>query len=301
MSCGELQNNCGAGPVELFSKEFYSKREKTKIIKDFMSRTIPVLVLSILFVSCASVPGAKAPSEREINAEAKKAYVEVKKTSKISAHKKWTDMVNRVSDRIAKASGEPFEWEVILIESDQVNAWCMPGGKMAVYTGIMPVLKTEAALAAVMGHEVAHATLRHGQKAYARAMKSKMTGLIVGGAVLVGGELLCKTEKCKELSRLGAAASGFAVQFFDRKFSREDETDSDKEGQILMAKAGYDPSEASRVWERMAKASGGKEPPEWMSTHPANNKRRDKLTDWLDETKDIYNKSKVKYGLGESI
>ena len=73
------------------------------------------------------------------------------------------------------------------------------------------------------------------------------------------------------------------------------------QSQILMAKAGYDPSEASRVWERMAKASGGKEPPEWMSTHPANNKRRDKLTDWLDETKDIYNKSKVKYGLGESI
>lgn len=264
-------------------------------------KIIFIFCIFSIIVSCASVPGAKAPSEREINAEAVKAYADVKSKSKISTNKKWTEMVERVSQRIAKASGEPFDWEVILIESDQVNAWCMPGGKMAVYTGIMPVLKTEAALAAVMGHEVAHATLRHGQKGYARAMKSKMTGLIVGGAVLVGGELLCKTERCKELSRLGAAASGFAMQFFDRKFSREDETDSDRVGQVYMAKAGYDPREAPRVWERMAQASGGQAPPEWMSTHPANNKRRDDLTKWLKETEVIYQSAEQKYGLGDKI
>src|SRR5690606_19425350 len=123
------------------------------------------------------------------NAEAEKAYAEVKKTAKISSNRKWTQMVQRVANRIAKASGENFDWEVILIEDKQVNAWCMPGGKMAVYTGIMPVLQTEGALAAVMGHEVAHATLRHGKKGYARAMQTKMTGALVGMGVLIGGEV----------------------------------------------------------------------------------------------------------------
>lgn len=255
----------------------------------------------MFIVSCASIPGLKEPTDKEINAEAKKAYAEVKKKSKISQNKKWTQMVQRVSDRIAKASGEPFEWEVILIESNEVNAWCMPGGKMAVYTGIMPVLKTEAALAAVMGHEVAHATLRHGKKGYARAMKTKLTGLLVGGAVLVGGEVLCKTENCKKLAQVGALASGFAAQFFDRKFSREDETSSDKVGQVYMAKAGYDPREAPKVWQRMGQSSGGSAPPEFMSTHPASNKRKDNLTSWLDETLPIYQNNKTKYGIGENI
>lgn len=259
-----------------------------------------VLLLSIFISSCASLPGVKEPTEAEINAEAKKAYEEVKKTSKISKNKKWTEMVNRVSKRIAKASGEPFEWEVILIESPEVNAWCMPGGKMAVYTGIMPVLETEGALAAVMGHEVAHATLRHGKKGYARAMKTKMTGLLVGGAVYLGGEALCKTENCKKLTRLGAVASAFAAEFFNRKFSREDETSSDKTGQIYMAKAGYDPREAPKVWERMNN-SGGQAPPEFMSTHPASDKRKDNLTNWLSDTLPIYKNNSTKYGVGEKI
>lgn len=260
-----------------------------------------IVLLLFMLVGCASLPTPKEPSDKEINAEAKKAYAEVKKTSKLSTNIHWKKMVERVADRIAKASGENFEWEVILIESDQVNAWCMPGGKMAVYTGIMPVLKTEAALAAVMGHEVAHATLRHGKKGYARAMKTKITGLLVGGAVLIGGEMFCKTENCKKLASLGAVASGFAAEFFDRKFSREDETDSDKVGQIYMAKAGYDPREAPRVWERMGHAAGGKAPPEWMSTHPSSTNREENLTKWLKETTPIYQNSETKYGLGEKI
>jgi predicted Zn-dependent protease len=266
-----------------------------------MKKLIWIFLVSIGISGCSSLPGLKAPSEREINLEAENAYREVKKKSKVSKNRKWTNMVNRVARRIASASNEPFKWEVILIESDQVNAWCMPGGKMAVYTGIMPVLETEAALAAVMGHEVAHATLRHGHKGYARALKSKMTGLLVGGAAILGGELLCKTKKCKNLTKLGALASGFAIQFFDRKFSRKDETASDKVGQIYMAKAGYDPREAPRVWQRMAKASGGKAPLEWMSTHPASSRRQKNLSNWLPETSAIYQNLRVKYGLGEKI
>lgn len=264
-------------------------------------RIIPFLLLAIYITSCASVPGVKEPTDAQINAEAVKAYEDVKKKSKLSTNMRWKAMVKRVAQRIAKASGETFDWEVILIDENQVNAWCMPGGKMAVYTGIMPVLKTEAALAAVMGHEVAHATLRHGKKVYARAIKAKMTSLIVGGAVLVGGELLCKTDDCKKMSQLGAAASAIAVEFYNRKFSRSDETDSDKVGQIYMAKAGYDPREASKVWERMAKANGGKGPPEWMSTHPANSKRKNNLEKWSKATYEIYKKAPKKYGLGERI
>lgn len=261
-----------------------------------------ILLGSILFLqSCSSIPGAKGPSEAEINAESLKAYEEVKTKSKISTNKEWNEMLDRVAGRIAKASGENFQWEWILIESPEVNAWCMPGGKMAVYTGIMPVLKNEAALAAVLGHEVAHATKRHGKQRYARAIKGNLIGLVVGGAAVVGGQLLCKTQTCKTLTGLGGAAAGFAVAFFDRKFSRSDESEADQAGQIYMAKAGYPPSEAIKLWERMGAASGGKSPPEFMSTHPSEENRRKNLTQWLPEAEAIYSEAPQKYGIGENI
>lgn len=266
-----------------------------------MKSILSLLLVSFFITSCSSFPGTKEPSDAEINAQAAEVYAKLKKKSKLSKNKRLTAMVKRVSARIAKASGEDFEWEVMLIESKEKNAWCMPGGKMAVYTGILPVLKTEAALAAVMGHEVAHATLRHGKEGYVRAMNTKLTSLIIGGAVLIGGRVLCETESCRQLTELGAIASSFAAEFFNRKFSRENETDSDKLGQIYMAKAGYDPREAPRVWERMKKASGGKAPPEFMSTHPASDRRKSNLSNWVKDTYPIYKKAKTKYGLGERI
>lgn len=259
-----------------------------------------IILFLILMTGCSTLPGVKELSDSDINKQAAKSYEEVKKKSKLSTNRRLTEMVKRVSQRIAKASGEDFDWEVILIESKEMNAWCMPGGKMAVYTGILPVLENEGALAAVMGHEVAHATLRHGKEGYARAMKTKYTGLLAGGAMLIGGELLCKTEKCKTISRVGALATGFAAEFFNRKFSREDETESDRVGQVYMAKAGYNPSEAPKVWERMKRA-GGQAPPEFMSTHPASDRRRDNLRNWLSNTMPIYNNSSVQYGTGEKI
>lgn len=265
-------------------------------------KKIVVLTFSIIFLSsCSSLPGIKEPNENEINLQAQKAYEEVKSKSKLSSNKEWTEMVNRVADRIAKASGEPFKWEVVLIDGPEVNAWCMPGGKMAVYTGIMPVLKNEGALAAVMGHEVAHATLRHGKERYARAIKGNLAGAIIGGAAVLGGQMLCKTETCKNLSMLGGAAAGFAITFFDRKFSRGDETEADKEGQILMAKAGYDPSEAPKLWERMNQNNGGKAPPELLSTHPSDETRKRNLNAWMNEAQSIYANSSKKYGTGEII
>lgn len=265
--------------------------------------TLLLLILSFSFLnsSCSTLGGTESVSEPEINAEALKAYNEIKTKSKISTNKEWNDMVQRVAKRIAAASGENFQWEAVLIESPELNAWCMPGGKIAVYTGIMPVLKTEAALAAVMGHEVAHATLRHGMQRYARAKKANYAGLILAGASVLGGELLCKDEKCKQIAQLGGVAAGFAITFLDRKFSREDETGADKAGQIFMAKAGYDPSEAIRVWERMNAAQNGKAPPEFMSTHPSDERRRGNLSTWLPEANQVYSESTNKYGLGAVI
>jgi predicted Zn-dependent protease len=258
-----------------------------------------VLLLAFLLSSCSSV--VKGPSDEEINAQALKAYEEVKAKAKISNNAEWTTMLNRVAPRIAAASGENFKWEWMLIEGPEVNAWCMPGGKMAVYTGIMPVLKNEAALAAVLGHEVAHATRKHGKQRYARAIKGNIAGVVIGGAAILGGQLLCKTETCKTLTGLGGAAAGFAVSFFDRKFSRGDETEADKWGQEYMAKAGYEPSEAIKLWERMGAASGGSAPPEFISTHPSDVSRRTHLTKWLPRASALYSEAPHKYGLGEPI
>jgi predicted Zn-dependent protease len=257
--------------------------------------------LAAQLTACSHVPGVKEPTEAEINAEAAKAYAEVKAKSKRSTNAEWNAMVERVASRIAKASGENFQWEYILIENPETNAWCMPGGKIAVYTGIMPVLKNEAALAAVLGHEVAHATRRHGLQGYIHSMKSNMLGLMVGGGIVVGGQLLCKSKTCRRLTGLGGAAAGFAVAFFDRKYSRNDETEADKFGQLYMAKAGYEPEESIHLWERMSAANQGKAPPEWMSSHPSDEHRRQNLRSWMPEAEAVYSKAPQRYGLGDAI
>ncbi len=256
-------------------------------------------LLLLLLMGCSSI--TKEPSDADINGMALKAYQEVKSKSKLSNNAEWKAMLDRVASRIAKSSGENFQWEWMLIESPEVNAWCMPGGKMAVYTGIMPVLKTEGALAAVLGHEVAHATKRHGKERYARAMKTNITGIAVGLATVLGGQIFCKTETCRKLTTLSGAAAGFALQFFDMKFSRTDESEADKYGQEYMAKAGYDPAEATQLWDRMGAASKSGKPPEVLSTHPSDETRKKNLTQWLPAAQELYSKAPVKHGTGEVI
>lgn len=258
-----------------------------------------ISLLLLLLMGCASV--TKEPSDADINGMALKAYQEVKSKSKLSTNAEWKAMLDRVASRIAKSSGENFQWEWMLIESPEVNAWCMPGGKMAVYTGIMPVLKTEGALAAVLGHEVAHATKRHGKERYARAMKTNITGIAVGLATVLGGQIFCKTETCRKLTTLSGAAAGFALQFFDMKFSRTDESEADKYGQEYMARAGYDPAEATQLWDRMGAASKGGKPPEVLSTHPSDETRKKNLTQWLPAAQEIYSRAPQKHGTGEVI
>lgn len=265
-----------------------------------MAKSLKHLLTFVIILSTACASTNNEPSDAQINAEAEKAYLEIKSKARISHHPVWEPMVQRVAQRIAQNSGEKFKWEYVLIESPEVNAWCMPGGKIAVYTGIMPVLKTEAALAAVLGHEVAHATQRHGKKQYARAMEESTWKVLIAGAAMIGGQLLCKDEKCKMLTGLGGAAAGIAIAFFDMKYSRTDETEADKIGQILMAKSGYDPSEAIRLWDRMG-AGGGQKPPELLSTHPSDENRKANLKAWLPEANQYYAQSPLKRGLGEAI
>ena len=270
-----------------------------------LQRLIIGLMTGLMLIGCSGkVVRTLAPDtvdEKRINLEASRSYQQVIAESKLSKDKRLVEMVKRVGMRIAKASGEPFDWEIELIESPELNAWCMPGGKMAVYTGILPVLKTEGALAAVIGHEVAHATRRHGMNGYAQAIENQLATAAVAGIAVLAAEFYCESQECKALATIGGAAGAMGLAFFERKFSRDDETDADRIGQIYMAKAGYDPAEAIEVWERMAQATGGDGGPEFMSTHPSNENRKQRLSQWLPETKSLYKKASQQHGIGENI
>ncbi len=172
------------------------------------------------------------------------------------------EMVRRVASRLAAAtgkSGDGFKWEVSLIRDEQVNAFCLPGGKIVVYTGILPVAQNEAALATVMGHEMAHATSRHGaQRVFQQNLtQTAMTGLAVS---------LSDMDYDKQRAIMGALGAGaqFGVLM---PFGRKHESEADEIGLFYMARAGYDPQESLAFWRRMDQASRGG-PPEFLSTHP---------------------------------
>jgi predicted Zn-dependent protease len=180
------------------------------------------------------------------------------------------------------AIGQPdylkdYEWDYKLVDDKSVNAWCMPGGKIVVYTGILPITKDDAGLATVMGHEVAHALLNHGQQRMSAGMLQQV------GAVGVG---LATGTKSEETQQLAMTAYGASSQMFGMlPFSRSHESEADKIGLILMAIAGYNPEASVPFWERMGQASGGQAPPEFMSTHPSHDTRVSNLKKWIPEAK----------------
>lgn len=175
---------------------------------------------------------------------------------------------------------EGFDWEFQLIDSDAVNAWCLPGGKIAFYRGILPICATDEGIAAVMGHEIAHAVASHGRE---RVSNGLFVNLLNFGAHLAMGEELSEREM------IFLQAFGVATQLGMLKFSRTHELEADKLGLFFMAMAGYDPREAPALWDRMEDASSGGQPMEFLSTHPSYDRRRRNMWEKMDIALDYYN------------
>jgi predicted Zn-dependent protease len=198
------------------------------------------------------------------------------------------DLVRRVAQRLSAATGDSakkFDWQVTLVRSPEVNAFCLPGGKIVVYTGILPVAQNEAGLATVMGHEMAHATLRHGSE---RLLQQKATQTIMTGVHVSVGDMSYEQQRAV-MGALGAGAQyGLLLPF-----SREHESEADAIGLRYMARAGYDPREAVDFWQRMSKTSAtrGEKPPEFMSTHPSDSTRIEDLRRLLPDAQKEYQKT----------
>jgi len=221
------------------------------------------------------------------------AYEQVKSDPKMrpSQDPREIEPVKRVAARIVEAAkrskyaevAQQFQWEVTVIKDDKTaNAFALPGGKMAVYTGIFPMAKTEAGLAAVMGHEVVHALARHGAERMSQGQLTN-TGLQVVGAAAGaagGGGMLGQAA----MAALGVGAQVGVLL----PFSRKHESEADYVGILLAADAGYDPREAIALWERMGQMSGGGAPSEFMSTHPSHETRIAQLKKWMPEAMAIY-------------
>ncbi|MDT8347225.1 MAG: M48 family metallopeptidase [Flavobacteriaceae bacterium] len=259
------------------------------------SQRIAGLTFLVLFVfSCATNPftGKKTMafvSNKNLFPMSFQQYEQVKGESKIITGTPEAEMIQRVGNKIKTAAQRwldangfeghmtDYEWEFSLIDSDVVNAWAMPGGKVAFYTGILPIAANEAGVASIMGHEVAHALANHGQQ--------RMSGGILQqiGAV---GLAIGTGNQSPEMQSAWMNAYGAGSQVLGMlPFSRSHETEADKIGIQLMAIAGYEPDEAARLWERMKANSGGEAPPEFMSTHPSNDTRIDNLKQWSPEAK----------------
>ncbi|RDY58330.1 M48 family metallopeptidase [Flagellimonas nanhaiensis] len=197
------------------------------------------------------------------------------------------EMITRVGQRIATAAerwldanGYPgylkdYKWEYNLVNDETVNAWCMPGGKIVFYTGILPIAESETGIAVVMGHEVAHALADHG----AQRMSAGMVQQI--GAV-AGNVAIKDPEKRNMFNQAYGLGSTVGVML---PFSRSHETEADRIGLQIMAIAGYNPDEAAHLWRRMKAKAGGQAPPEFLSTHPSNDTRINNLTAWAPAAK----------------
>jgi predicted Zn-dependent protease len=221
------------------------------------------------------------------------AYNQVKSDPKMrpSQDPREVEPVKRVAARIVEAAkrskyaemAQQFQWEVTVIKDDKTaNAFALPGGKMAVYTGIFPMAKTEAGLAAVMGHEVVHALARHGAERMSQGQVANIGLQVVGAAVGM-------SSKNPVLGQATMAALGAGTQVgVLLPFSRKHESEADYVGILLAADAGYDPRESVALWERMAQVSGGGGQAEFLSTHPSHDTRIDQLKEWMPEAMAIY-------------
>ncbi len=247
-----------------------------------------ILLFLLLFVACAKVPITNRtqfillPRAFEMHLGAS-AYVNLLETEKISRDAHYNEVVRKVGRRIAAVSHTPnLRWRYTVFDSEQVNAFALPGGKIGVYTGLMPVAKTEAGLATVMAHEVAHATARHGGERLTLGILLEM-----GSAALASAMRKKDEETTARVLAAYGVGSALAVAL---PFSRKQEAEADRIGLIYMAKAGYDPREAIPFWERMGDAGRGS-PPEFLSTHPGHRTRIKNLRKLMPEALEYYEAS----------
>ena len=246
-----------------------------------LNKIILSLVVAAVMFSCATNPftGKKTMAfvgNDQLFPSAFAQYNQVLSENKVVTGTSDAEMITRVGQRIAVAAErwltanghqsylEDYKWEYKLIESEQVNAWCMPGGKIAFYTGILPIAANETGVAAIMGHEVAHALANHGQQRMSAAY-------IQQGLAVAGNVALSNDEQALGIFNQSYGVASNVVGMLP--FSRAHETEADKIGLYLMSIAGYNPDEASVLWERMKANSGGEAPPEFLSTHPSNDSR----------------------------
>jgi predicted Zn-dependent protease len=268
-------------------------------MKTKMSSIFIAFTLIVTAESCHrnSISGRKQlklfgePALKEMALQEYKSFLSSAKVISTNVSKD-AEMVRRVGTRIAKAVTDyytskgqqdifkDYEWEFNLVNDNQVNAWCMPGGKVVVYTGLLPVTQNEPALAAVMGHEIAHALLTHGNERMSQAM-------VAQGVQIAGNIALAKDPAAVDLfNNLYGIGAQVGVLL---PYGRKQELESDRFGIIFSAMAGYNPEESIPLWQRMAAASAGSQkPPEWLSTHPAEERRIADLQKYMPEALSYY-------------
>ncbi len=253
------------------------------------NKIILITIAALSIYACSTVPitGRKrinVVSDAEILPASFSQYDAFLKENQLSTNQKQAQEIKEIGNRISvavdkfmRANGmtseaDSYEWEFNLVESDQLNAWCLPGGKVVFYTGILPVCDNVDGIAAVMGHEIAHAFAKHGQERMTSAYGQQLGGV----AVAIG-----TGQSSDEAKLMWNTIYGVGSQLGMLAYSRTHETEADKLGMVFMTMAGYDPEEAVNVWKRMKQMSGGQAPPEFMSTHPSNDTRIQTLQAYL--------------------
>jgi len=283
--------------VEKLSLYLIKKGEST-MKASLKSKLVVLSGLLLLLAGCSEVEitGRKQFNivpDSTMNSMSFQSYGEFVSTHKLSTNAEQTQMVKRIGGRIQNAVEQyctnnnikdrlaGYEWDFNLVEDPNVNAWCMPGGKVVVYTGILPVAQGETGLAVVMGHEIAHAFAKHGAERMSQGLLVQMGGMALSTAMKDRPELT---------KNLFMQSYGIGTNLGVLKYSRTHENEADHLGLVFMAMAGYNPEEAIVFWQRMSAQKTGAQPPEFLSTHPADQTRIQNLKNLLPDAMKYYKK-----------
>ena len=286
-------NNMRFSFLSLYLNKIYNG----EYMKPIKITLLLLIAASFFIVSCSTVPitGRKQLSlipESQMLSMSFSQYDQFLKDNKESNDAQKIALVKKVGERIASAvekyltdngmgnEVQNYKWEFHLIESNEINAWCMPGGKVVVYTGILPITQDENGLAVVLGHEISHAVAKHGDERMSQALIAQLGGVALQEAL---------KSKPEQTQQIFMAAYGVGAQVgVLLPFSRTQESEADHLGLIFMAMAGYDPNGAVTFWERMMSQNTGSKPPEFLSDHPADQTRINDIKNEIPEAMKYY-------------